>query len=51
MPVFHGKATWLTGGEFGLEASIAGVVVLALAIVVLARWTPAAAPNPCAVAG
>ena len=50
MPVFHGKATWLTGGEFGLEASIAGVVVLALTIVVLARWTPAVAPNPRAVA-
>lgn len=41
MPILHGKAAWLTGGEFGLEASIAGVVVLALAIVVLARWRPA----------
>jgi membrane protease YdiL (CAAX protease family) len=46
MPIFHGKAAWLTGGEFGLEASIAGVVVLALAIVVLARWTPAASASP-----
>ena len=50
MPVFHGKAAWLTGGEFGLEASLAGVVVLALAIVVLARWTPAANRNTLVVA-
>jgi membrane protease YdiL (CAAX protease family) len=49
MPIFHGKAAWLTGGEFGLEASFAGVVVLALAIVVLAQWTPSASARPRAV--
>ena len=49
MPVLHGKAAWLTGGEFGLEASLAGVVVLALAIVLLARWTPTPNPTPRAV--
>lgn len=39
--VLQGKPAWLTGGEFGLEASLAGVVVLALAILVLLRWAPA----------
>ncbi len=49
-PVYHGKPAWLTGGEFGLEASVAGVVILALAIVVLAKWPPAATPAPGTVA-
>ncbi len=42
-PVYHGKAAWLSGGEFGLEASLAGVIILAFAIIVLAKWTPTAA--------
>ena len=50
MPVLHGKAAWLTGGEFGLEASLAGVVVLALAIVALLKWAPVGHASPRAVA-
>jgi membrane protease YdiL (CAAX protease family) len=49
-PVYHGKADWLSGGEFGLEASLAGVVILALAILVLAKWMPAARPARSALA-
>ncbi|MBK8727793.1 MAG: CPBP family intramembrane metalloprotease [Holophagaceae bacterium] len=37
-PVFLGKAEWITGGAFGLEASVFGVVVDLLAIVLLWRW-------------
>ncbi|WP_257458431.1 CPBP family intramembrane glutamic endopeptidase [Archangium lipolyticum] len=37
-PVFHGKPEWLTGGDFGLEGSAISVVLLALAVVGLARW-------------
>ena len=41
-PVFHGAPEWLTGGSFGLEASIAATVVLVLALVGLVRWRPSA---------
>lgn len=37
-PVFLGKADWITGGAFGLEASVFGVVVDLLAILLLWRW-------------
>jgi uncharacterized protein len=37
-PVFHGHATWLTGGEFGLEASVIATLVEGLAVVALMRW-------------
>jgi membrane protease YdiL (CAAX protease family) len=37
-PVFHGKAIWLTGGDYGLEASAVSIGVLGLAVVGLARW-------------
>ncbi|MES2297553.1 MAG: type II CAAX endopeptidase family protein [Pseudomonadota bacterium] len=51
-PVFHGQPQWLTGGTFGLEASAAGVVVLALTVLALARWKGSAgaigAPQPAA---
>jgi membrane protease YdiL (CAAX protease family) len=36
-PVFHGKPLWLTGGDYGLEASALTLVVLTLAVVLLAR--------------
>ena len=49
-PVLHGNAAWLTGGAFGLEASLAGVGVLGLAIVVLARWQRVAAVRSRAAA-
>jgi uncharacterized protein len=41
-PVLHGPE-WLTGGGYGLEASAVSVAVLALAVVVLARWKGVAA--------
>jgi len=37
-PVFHGRPAWLTGGAFGLEASLPCVLVCGAAILVLARW-------------
>lgn len=38
-PVYHEQtSTWLTGGAFGLEASVLGIVVLGLAAYGLARW-------------
>ena len=37
-PVFHGRPAWLTGGAFGLEASLPCVLVCGLAILGLARW-------------
>ncbi|NOK35897.1 CPBP family intramembrane metalloprotease [Corallococcus exercitus] len=42
-PVFHGRPEWLSGGAYGLEASIFSVAVLALAIVGLTRWKGSAA--------
>jgi membrane protease YdiL (CAAX protease family) len=37
-PVFHGKPEWVTGGAFGLEASVFGVVAVVLALFLLWRW-------------
>lgn len=37
-PIFSNKPDWLTGGEFGLEASLAGTAMLLLACVCLAIW-------------
>lgn len=37
-PVFHGRPVWLTGGEYGLEASALGLVVLGVTVLCLARW-------------
>ncbi|RKG58589.1 CPBP family intramembrane metalloprotease [Corallococcus sp. AB011P] len=45
-PVFHGRPEWLTGGAYGLEASIFSVVVLGVAIIALTRWKGSAAPEP-----
>ncbi|QSQ24022.1 CPBP family intramembrane metalloprotease [Pyxidicoccus parkwayensis] len=38
MPVFHGKPIWLTGGDYGLEASAVSVGVIGLVVVGLALW-------------
>jgi hypothetical protein len=40
-PVFHQRPTWLTGGAFGLEASLPCTLFTVLGIVALARWHPA----------
>lgn len=37
-PVFHGKPEWLTGGAFGLEASLPCALVCGAVIVALWRW-------------
>jgi hypothetical protein len=37
-PVFHPQPDWLTGGAFGLEASLACTLVCGLAILGLWRW-------------
>ena len=41
-PVFHGRPAWLTGGSFGLEASLPCALVCALAIAGLLAWRPRA---------
>jgi len=37
-PVFQGKAEWLTGGNFGPEASIFAVIVDLIFIILLWKW-------------
>lgn len=37
-PVFLGKAEWISGGAFGLEASVFGVVAVLLGIALLWMW-------------
>ena len=46
-PVFHAKPEWLTGGAFGLEASLPCVIVCGAAIVALLLWKgrPNAGPS------
>jgi hypothetical protein len=47
-PIFHGRPEWLTGGAFGLEASLPCALVCGIAIWTLWRWRgsrlPADAP-------
>lgn len=40
IPQFTGGPVWLTGGTFGLEASIPGLICVILAIFLLYRWKP-----------
>ena len=51
-PVFHGKPEWLTGGTFGLEASLPCALLCGAAILGLWRWRgsklPAAASSASA---
>lgn len=49
-PVFHGRPEWLTGGAFGLEASLPCVLVCGAAILLLARWKGRASADPAALA-
>lgn len=37
-PVFYGAPGWLTGGNFGLEASIPGLIAVVIIIIVLNKW-------------
>ena len=48
-PTILGRSEWLTGGAFGVEASVFSVVVDTCALVLLLCWKPgAAAPEPAA---
>jgi len=42
-PVFHGRPEWLTGGTFGLEASLPCALVCGAVILLLWRWKGTAA--------
>jgi uncharacterized protein len=44
-PIFHGKPDWLSGGKFGLEASVLGTAVTVGAIVTLSLWKGSSAPS------
>lgn len=37
-PVFNQAPQWLTGGSFGLEASVPGLICVLLALVVMGIW-------------
>lgn len=39
-PVFKKAPNWLTGGDFGLEASLPGLVCVIITVVLLYRWKP-----------
>lgn len=45
-PVFHAKPEWLTGGAFGLEASLPCVIVCLAAIVALLMWKGRTSADP-----
>ncbi|MGH8106819.1 MAG: lysostaphin resistance A-like protein, partial [Arenimonas sp.] len=38
IPAFNGGPDWLTGGQFGLEASVPGLVCVVVTIIILYRW-------------
>lgn len=37
-PIFNSASEWLTGGSFGLEASIPGLIAVVITMIVLYRW-------------
>ena len=44
-PVFHNAPQWLTGGSFGLEASVPGLISVMITIIFLYRWKSAIGPK------
>lgn len=40
-PVFKDTPVWLTGGSFGLEASVPGLITVVITIILFYRWKPA----------
>lgn len=40
-PVFKSSREWLTGGSFGLEASVPGLICVIVIVVMLFKWKPA----------
>ena len=41
-PVLGEAPTWLTGGQFGLEASIVGLICLVATLILINKWKPLA---------
>jgi membrane protease YdiL (CAAX protease family) len=39
-PIFYGSPEWLTGGSFGLEASVPGMVSVIATVIILYAWKP-----------
>jgi uncharacterized protein len=39
-PVFGEAPVWLTGGQFGLEASVPGLICIAVMLITLNHWRP-----------
>jgi len=39
-PIFRGVPEWLTGGQFGLEASVPGLICVVVTLVFLYNWNP-----------
>jgi hypothetical protein len=39
-PVFGEAPAWLTGGQFGLEASLPGLICIVVTLLLLKNWTP-----------
>jgi hypothetical protein len=49
-PVFGEAPTWLTGGRFGLEASVPGLSCV-VATLLLNKWKPRTAKEPTRQSG
>jgi uncharacterized protein len=45
-PIYHAQPDWLTGGAFGLEASVPCIVLLFLVVLGLAQWKGARGIEP-----
>jgi membrane protease YdiL (CAAX protease family) len=39
-PIFAGIPEWLTGGQFGLEASVPGLIFVVFTLILLYKWQP-----------
>lgn len=39
-PIFNSAPQWLTGGSFGLEASVPGLIFVIISILLLYKWKP-----------
>lgn len=39
-PIFAGVSEWLTGGQFGLEASVPGLICVVGMLILLYKWKP-----------
>jgi uncharacterized protein len=50
-PVFREAPAWLTGGLFGLEASVPGLICVVAALLLLNMWRPRTGKEPTRQAG